>query len=328
MKTLDPVDIRFFKQTNKATKQPKETPRDIAICCPICKEGNSWNRKQRCHLYIKDSYDKPMVNCFNCGYHSTLEKYLAIVDSGLSTQYKREKFKDKIQGLKKEEKSNIIIEKESDKRPSVFLDLEQLPFKKHTKPVKEYLKSRGLEKFEDMFFYCDSDVMIEGKFLPIKNSIITPLLYRGRLYGFQARKLDTKMFITFIPDKNNGFKAWNYFNLDLNKPIFIFESVFDALSSGLDKKNITSALGSDFSMKLLKNIKYPIFAFDNQYKDNTSRQKSINLLKQGYHIVLWDKNDPEKDYNELLKRLSFSEIKDKIKSGVTSGLKGVVKLEL
>jgi len=327
MKTLDYIDERYFLMTNTATKSPKIGQTDIAICCPICKEGNSWDRKQRCHLYIKDSFDKAMIHCYNCGIHCNIENYLYMVDETLLTQYKREKFKDKLDELKPKEKI-IRTNEDITKEPTVFLNVEELPFRKYTKEVRDYLKTRKLEEFEELFYYCDEDVFLENKYLPIKNSIITPLTFKGKIYGFQARRLDTKLFSTFIPDANMGFKAWNYYNLDKDGPVFIFESVFDALSSGLPLKNITSALGSDFSPKLAEGLKHPIYSLDNQFLDRTSKEKCLKLVKENKYVVIWPVDIKVKDFNELLKYKTKEEIKKIIVGNVETGLKASIKLSI
>jgi hypothetical protein len=326
MKTLDTIDERYFLMTNIATKPPKIGTTDVAICCPVCKEGNSWGRKQRCHLYIKDSFDKAMVHCYNCGIHHNLENYLSIIDDSLVIQYKREKFKDKLDELKPKEK--IVKSKvKKEKEPNVFLNIGELPFRKHTREVRDYLKTRGLEQFQELFYYCSEDVFLENKYLPIKNSIITPLLFRGKVYGFQARRLDTKLFSSFLPAENAGYKAWNFFNIDKTKPVFIFESVFDALSSGLSLSNITSALGSDFSSVLLEELKYPIFALDNHNIDETSKSKYTNIAENGGNCVILPNNIKEKDFNMMLMNgWSFEKIKELIKNNVERGVKAQVKL--
>jgi hypothetical protein len=54
-------DKYYFLQTNISELQPKVTENDIAICCPICKEGKSWNRKQRLHFYYDNYLGKCLV---------------------------------------------------------------------------------------------------------------------------------------------------------------------------------------------------------------------------------------------------------------------------
>lgn len=328
MKYIDFVDEQYFLRTNVARKEPKITPVDIAICCPVCREGSSWEKKQRCHLYIKESFDKPMVHCYNCDLHTNLFNFLSQVDESLAIQYKREKFSDKIQELKKKEDSKIIKRELSLEHPSVFLNVSELPFRKDKK-IKEYLAKRNLEEFSDLFLYSYDNIELNGKFLPIKDSIITPLMYGEQMYGFQARKLSTKMFISFLPDENMGFKAWNFYNLDKDKPVFIFESVFDALSSGLPLENITSALGADFSPKLEEQLKFPIYALDNHNKDETAKKKCLNIVKRGGYCVVLPKTIHFKDYNEmLLNGYERQDIKEIIIKNVEQGTKAVVKLSL
>jgi len=331
MKTIDNIDKKYFLMADTAIKKAIIKPSDITICCPICKEGGSWNKKQRCHLYIKSTYDKPMVHCYNCDYHYGLESFLDLINKDLVQRYKTEKFseiknifqKGKPKEIKKVSEKTIKIDE-----PYTKYKLDDFKFLKKSLKVKEYLKSRNLSEFSELFLYADKNIEINNKFLPISDSIITPLFCKDEryVYGFQARKLSEKRFYNFIPDENSGFKIWNLNNVKKDEPLFIFESVFDALSSGLKIGNISAILGSDLDLKRF-NFKYPIYALDNQWVDNTSMKKTKKLLQTDYCVV-WDKKFKVKDYNELLKLINKDSVRKLLISGVEKGLSGIVKLSL
>jgi len=341
---LGDLEREYFLKTQLAGDKPaKITPRDIAIGCPICREGKSFGRKQRCHLYEKYGLNEPLVHCFNCGWHSNLKNYLKQVDKSLYEEYKRRKksiFLEKIrkntsknekQKLNNNEERKITPHSENNhsipETPKVLFDELQLCFKKNVKPLFDYLEKRGLKKFAHLFRYSDKNIFLNNKTLPIKESIIIPLWYKDKIYGFQARKTKEKFFYTFLPEENSGLKVWNYFNVKRDKPVFIFESVFDALSSGLPLENIIAGLGAEIPEHIIKTLKYPIFAFDNPFMDTKAREKYLQLIDR-YHCVIWGKDLKVKDFNELLQFWDFEQIKNYILKNVKKGLKAKLMLEI
>ncbi|MFK5951239.1 MAG: hypothetical protein QM500_20985 [Methylococcales bacterium] len=71
---LDDTDVQYFLQVHEEIGQISGS--DVAVSCPQCREGKSWGRKHRLHLYIKPSYDTASVHCWNCGYASNIYGYL------------------------------------------------------------------------------------------------------------------------------------------------------------------------------------------------------------------------------------------------------------
>jgi len=325
---LEELDKSFFLKTQIAgDKPPKITPRDIAIGCPICREGNSFGKKQRCHLYEKYGLKEPLIHCFNCSWHSNLANYLKEVDKNIYEEYKRRKksvYLDKIKAPRKEKLNNI---KEKKNTIQKIFNIEQFNFQQNTKPLFDYLAKRNLSKFAHLFYYSDKNVFFNDKNLPLKETIIIPLWYNENIFGFQARKIKDKFFYTFLPEENSGFKVWNYFNVNKDKPVFIFESVFDALSSGLPLQNIIAGLGADIPEEIIKTLKHPIFALDNPFLDKKAKEKYLQLVDK-YHCIIWGKDLKVKDFNELLQIWDFQQIKEYIIKNVKKGLKAKLMLEI
>ena len=330
---LDEREKYYFKLTNISELQPKEKDCDIAICCPICREGKSWNRKQRLHFYYDYYLNKPNVKCFNCGFSGSLKTYLKTVDMSLYEQYKTEtrkiyldKLKNKAKQIDEVQEINNQIQKEFIlfDLPSEFVPIENTP-------AEDYLIKRGLQQFKNLFYYCKDNIKLKDKTLYLKNSIIIPLEKDGKLYGFQARKLNKKEFYTFLP--NHGLKVWNIFNVDWDKAVFIFESVFDALSSGLPLDRIVANLGISFPQDLLDKLEKPIFCLDNQNYDIASKEQSLKYIDE-YYVFIWPKayeGEPitAKDFNELIQNgWSKEMVRHLILDNIYKGFKGKLKLKL
>lgn len=209
------------------------------------------------------------------------------------------------------------------------LPLEFMPASESS-DATNYLQSRGLD--EKLYYFSKNWVKIKGKDIPVKNCIITPLWViedERIVYGFQARSIETKFFYTYIPEENTGFKVWNWYGIDKSKPTFIFESAFDAESSGLPLNRVCAALGADLNNERISELSEAIFCLDNQIHDQTSRVKTTNLLKRGFRCFIWDKSIPYKDTNDCI-RGSFSKktMAKYILSHIESGMTGIMKVKL
>jgi len=323
---LNEIEKYYFLRTNISDLPPKIKEDDVAICCPICREGKSWNRKQRLHYYWDDYLKKPNVKCFNCGFSGSLKTYLKAVNPSLYEEYMIEARKEYLEKLKNKNKT----ENKKEKKFILFEIPEEFKKIDGTKAEK-YLQKRGLIKFKDLFFYCDKNITINDKQIMTKDSIIIPFLKNDKMYGFQSRKIEEKKFYTYLP--NHGLKVWNIFNVDWNKSVFIFESVFDALSSGLPLNRIVANLGITFPQDLLDKLKYPIFCLDNQNFDEASRMQSLKYI-DNYHVFIWPKiyegeSVFAKDFNELIQNgWSKEMIKNMILNNIYKGFKGKLKLKL
>ena len=69
------------------------------------------------------------------------------------------------------------------------------------------------------------------------------------LYALSGRHIDFKRF--YIHSKNESFKVFNIFGVNLNENVFIFESIIDSYTVD----NSIACLGADISKNILKMIK-------------------------------------------------------------------------
>lgn len=214
--------------------------------------------------------------------------------------------------------------------PDVFAMPEQFVPACESEDAVKYLEGRGIDP--KYYWWSDDWLKFKGKNMPLKRCIIIPLWVLEDddvIYGFQARSIDSKFFYTFIPDENSGFKVWNWYGIDKTKPTFIFESAFDAESSGLPRDRICAALGADLNNIRLAELSEPIFCLDNQREDQTSKNKTIQLLKRGFRCFIWDKDMPYKDTNDAIRDgVSKREIAKYIISHISSGMTAIMKVKL
>ncbi|EAJ4655352.1 hypothetical protein CYA84_03825 [Campylobacter coli] len=165
----------------------------------------------------------------------------------------------------------------------------------------EFLKSRGFNddtiNFLD-FYNGTKSFNLNGVYYGIKDYLVIPFSKDSNYYGFYARSLTEKRFINFTLNQNYGI--WNLFNVDLNKPVFIFEAILDALSfRQIYRTNQIIALNtSTVAKNVLDLIKYPFFCLDND-KVGIEKMIKYNTIPNS-HFICYPNNLTQKDFNEML----------------------------
>ena len=274
--------------------------------CPICGDSRKKYSKKRGYILNKKNYDHLRYYCFNCGYSSSFKNFLYDYRRDLYDEYIRKLKRQKIEQLKNKKNKNDQ-NKENDNEELFkndgneiklnylfklnkknFIKLSQLD-KNHE--VWNFIKQRKIPRYWiNKLYFCVG----KGRF---KNMIIFPLYYdieEEIMYGFQGRHYKQKKFLTFC---KNNFKVFNYFQVDLTKEVFIFESIIDSMFVD----NSIAILGSDVSQDILRTIKKPVFVFDN---DKTGYKKMLKYIN--YPIVMYPDNFKYKDIGDWVKNEKIS----------------------
>lgn len=339
--TLDLIDIKYFKL---AVNGPyRESQVDIAAKCPICGDSKFKKSVKRLHLYIKG--ETTLIHCFNgdCELNTqkSLYNFLKIYKQDLLFSYKNEKFKNNInynfqieeskidENMSSNWTQNFLIQKEQpfnqkEQKSSISNNLDN--FKVYDVP-KQLQKGNSIEidkflilrrlsldlikNFGD-YYYANDNLLINGTFYPIKGFLVLPFWYGEygkKMYGFNARSLKEKKFINATLNKNYGI--WNFFNVDLNSPVFIFEAILDALSFNKMYPKLTNIIAlntAHIDLNVLKLIKQPVFCLDN---DKVGIQKMIDYtnITPNANFLIYDENLKYKDFNEALQNNDIIKLK-------------------
>lgn len=331
---LNPIDIRYFKMAIGQQRIKHESLQDIQAKCPICGDSKHSKSKARLHLYEKNGVT--LVNCFNeCScVNKPVWKFLKDYYPNLLDSYRRETFQNNlniIKNSKDTDESQEIIKDDlldipdinsskSFEKPPILFDLSQY-FEKSDRSY-EYIKSRGLQWSPELgLIYSGKEALtIDDKFYNIKDFVIIPLWCGNKMYGFYSRSMKEHKFYTYIPDKNSGYKIWNYFNIDKSKSIYVFEGIFDALSAyNVGITNVVACMGAKLPLDKFENCDL-IFCLDN---DRTGIKNSIEYCKKGYKAI--DYHNDYKDMNEMY--INNIDIKSEILNNVVSDILGIIKLQ-
>lgn len=263
------------------------------VCsCPICGDSQHHKYKRRCYI-LDNKLDFITVHCHKCGLTTNFKKFISMVSPAVYEDYIQEEKKYLLT-------KGHIFQKKIDIPNTKVYDYDLTLFKLNSKsfiPALSnekciaYINKRKIPSYvAEQLFYCTKEK------LPCYDMIIFPFKKENLVYGFQGRSLSGKKF--YIHSKNDSFKVYNIFNVDWEKPVYIFESIIDSLYT----PNSITCLGSDISEKILSLLKEPVFVFDN---DKVGILKATKYAQQGYKIFIWPTGIKGKDVNELIVKWNF-----------------------
>lgn len=309
----------------------KETDVDIAARCPVCGDSRTKKNSKRLHLYIKNQVTN--VNCFNgdCPVQNrTVYSFLRDFFPALLGQYKRENFGNTMEKLVQGGSEDVFSDfKQPQKKETADILVHELS--RYLKPIEEvpeaiqYLKNRGYEYKESDYgkwYFGYQDLQIGEIVYKITNAIVIPLYYNGEMYGFYSRNIYDKTFFTYMHDHNIGYKVWNWFNIDKDQPVYIYEGIFDGIAG--KQKNTIALMGAKLPDERLKELKNPIFVLDN---DRTGLMNSLNYARQHYQVYIQPNDIIEKDMNDLT--LNHPEINtfDLIHNNLFTGISAEIRIK-
>jgi hypothetical protein len=284
------------------------------------------DRKRR--GYILTGNDVNVVYCHNCGLNTSVRSFLEYNYPSIFEEYRT---KEKEENFKKAREGKIIQRKQEIRlAPTSSVDV---------------VNNLKLFQFNPKYFVpasTNNDCVAFAKKRMIPDEIFETLLYNNHpkmnwggmlifpfrkgeyVYGFQGRSVTDKRFCNF--SNNASFKIYNIFNVNLDKPVYIFEAIIDSFP----KMNSTAMCGSDLSIQVQRMIKEPVYCFDN---DMTGVVKAIKYADTGNKVLVWPTEiDPSKykDPNDLKVKGGWTDkqIELMIANNVFTGFGATMKLKL
>ncbi len=158
--------------------------------------------------------------------------------------------------------------------------------------------------------------------------IIIPLTMDNKWFGFQALAWKQKKFFVYLVTGNTSWKVENWDDINKDEPVYIFESIYDRLSSGIE--NSIAVLGSNLHEDRLKELKQPIFCLDNFRIDDKAYEETLSYSLKGCKTFIWPKGSEKfKDTNDLRKiGVPYDKISNMITNNIYSGLPAQTRLKL
>ena len=309
--------VNFLLQLNLEGLRKSESGYNCR--CPICHDSTKNRSKRRFWALTRKKSDELVMYCHNCGYSSSFKFFLKQVDSELYKEYERKERQDFFDTIKSggnffnKEKKVVELDKEIKYR-FLLNDKYFHPARYYNKAI-DFCKRRKIDDKINELYYC-----VNPK-LPCHEMIVFPCYAEDgkQLMSFMARHTEYKKF--HIHNKNESFKVFNFFNVNLSESVFIFESIIDSFCL----ENSIAALGADISNNILHRIKHPILIFDT---DSTGKRKTLKYLEKGYSCYIPPDNFKYKDFNEAIcAGYSKDKLKHLVHENIYNGLKGITKIK-
>lgn len=301
--------------------------------CPICREGTSWLRKQRCYYIV----NKNTIHCHNCGWHNNPINW--IMENGGQTFSEVLKESQNYDTVKIED--NGPVRKKTDyELPCDCIDMEdseQLEFFHNEFSVKkalEILKTRRLleaiNKPKKYYFTLND--------FTHQNRIIIPFYdENNKIVYYQSRKvIENDQKPKYLSKKNAERSVFNIDKVVGDIPfLFVTEGPIDAtfVKNGVAVAGISETGNEVFTPKQKEQLKlFPfheiVYVLDNQWSDHASKSKSKALLENGKRVFIWPKEYYKfKDLNDVCVHYKLNEFPYKfIEANSYSGMTGKIKL--
>lgn len=316
----------------------KKTSNTYEAGCPICREGNSWNRKRRLY-YIPTDH---VICCHNCGWYGDTLKWIIEVSgqtySEIINDINKNEFNVVDINALSAEKVNLPTVPSLPKDSINLSSSEQLSYYSDNKVVQvavEYINKRRLNtainKPYDLYLSLTDPVH--------KNRLILPSYENNKVVYYQTRSLleddDRPKYLSKMSADRNVFGIENV--TDIYPYMYIFEGPIDSFFVengvaiyGIQEKSKTSLTHNQHD--ILSRMYYinKIWVLDNQHVDAASNQKSRILLQKGEKVFIWPRGlEQFKDFNEMCVKYKLDEVSQKfIECNTHSGTDAILKLSL
>ena len=326
---------KFYELGYKVSFNPYD--KTYRSCCPICKEGKSWGKKQRCYFITENDN----IYCHNCG--SSLKPYNWIREvSGMSDKELRidyEAFSPDVEDVTPETDRQVVRVIPSLPEDSINLfDKLQVEFYKHNPTVAtalKVIKNRRIDtgiNAPDAIYVSLTDIVHKNRLIiPFKDG-------NGKIVFYQSRKMfefDEKPKYTCKQGADKSIYGIDHVDSKLDT-VFIFEGPIDSFFvqnglglAGINKGHHKFTQVQQDQLEELKLFK-KIWVLDNQWIDKTSREKTENLLDMGECVFIWPKHYMEyKDFNEICVTKSLDQISPTfIKKNSKCGRSAILKFKI
>ena len=299
--------------------------------CPVCREGKSWLKKQRCYFVVK----KNIIHCHNCGWHSNPVNWIMEVSGESFAEVLKESQKYDTINL---EDYQIKRKIRTYDLPCDCIDLEdeqQLEFYKNDSVVQKTLDTLKGRKLLEAINRPKKYYLTLNDYTH-QNRLVIPFYdEHGKVVFYQSRKILNDEKPKYLSKKNSERSLFNIDKVEEDVPyIFVTEGPIDAtfVKNGIAVAGISEKGIDVFTDKQKEQLKlFPlhemIYVLDNQWSDTTSKNKTRFLLDAGYKVFIWPKTYKKfKDINDVccsynLKEFPYKFIVDNSYVGMTGKIK-------
>ena len=270
--------------------------------CPIC--GDSQKNKWKARGYLFSKPGGLFYKCHNCNYSASLGSLIKHLDSHLFKQYVFERFQDN----GNHRRSHANVENVFDFTQPTFT---KNPLKDLCEPAKGtiaelYLQERLVPKhmWERLYFVDDISKLealspkYEGRIIGTEGRLVIPFYNKSKeLVGVTCRALGDER-LRYVTIRINEDEPMIY-NLDQihDGRVYVTEGPIDSMFLPNAVAVGNSDLRSIDKVFAKENV---VLVFDNQPRNEQLLAQMQQAYEQGYKVVIWPKDIPYKDINEMV----------------------------
>jgi len=317
-------------------KVVKSKPYNAKFRCNVCGDSHTSKNKTRGHFYERS--DHINFKCFNCGFSTSLSKYIKTYNPSLYSEYRLELMRESGQEPVKFESD---ISKFSQRRVDKFdpmKELKKISQLSPNHPAKKYVVARNIPSnqhyriYYSDIYYTWVNSIIPGKFSESavkadEPRIVLPFIdSNGYVFGFTGRaiKPNSKVrYVSIILDDSKP-KLFGLDEIDKTKRVYIVEGPIDSLFLS----NCAAMSGADADLTPLGDPRNVTIAYDNEPRNKEIVKRMHRAIDQGYGVCFWPDYINEKDVNDMVNKLGYngSEIQVIIDQNTYSGLFAKMKI--
>jgi transcription elongation factor Elf1 len=292
-------------------KVKKTKPFIAQFRCPICGDSQTNKYKTRGHFY--EHSGRINVKCFNCGYSTSLSKFIKTINPMLYSEYKIETLRENGMPDEPEEKFTAAIEKFSSRRIEhfePFKELRKISQLKPEHPAKKYIVERCIPSnvhfriYYSHTYYHWVNSILPGKFNEKALALDEPRIVfpfidaKGYVFGCTGRsisKVSNLRYSTIIFDDTKE-KVFGLETIDKSKKVYLVEGPIDSLFL----TNCVAMAGSDVVLSNIADRENLVVIYDNEPRNKEIIKKIQKTIDNGYKVCIWPDNIEQKDINDMI----------------------------
>lgn len=291
--------------------------------CPICHEGDSWQKSARFYYNPNLEGERNTCYCHNCGHSSNSVSFIMTL-TGMT--FKEVMMESKDYDVIPRDINYDDFEKQFDHKTETedlplnsinLFDKNQLNYYKDNEVVRlavHYIVSRKINKSPNKpkALYLSLDDYTH------KNRLIIPYYENGKIIWYQSRKLLDDDSPKYLSKVNSERSLYNLDNIDEDIPyLFIFEGAIDSMfvKNGTCLSGITENGEFVLTERQEKQLsRFPfhekVWIMDSPYLDAAARKKSSMLFHRGEKVFQWPEKVGNvcKDFNDIIMKSNKKEI--------------------
>ena len=342
------IDIKYINLVSAQLERFAWKKDNLANCrCPIC--GDSKRNKTKARGYFYKKGNDFFYKCHNCGAGHSLYRFLESVSPSLTKEYSLERWRNGENGksnyVKPDEDAMFDIFKTKPKVKSGLLKpLLCAKSAPANHDVRKFLDYRNIpEKFYDILYYTDNfrqymelvdPEVSRDKLGPPEPRLVIPFFDKNNnVVAVQGRSLKpsdeakarfTAKYITVKADKSIERLWYGMWRANPNKKIYVVEGPLDSLFIPNTVAIVGASAVTDVPARFAKSNL--VYVLDNEPRNYQIVLYNEKLIDKGASVCIWPDEIKQKDINDMIFRMTASQIKKVIDDNTYQGLQAKLRL--